>query len=208
MARREADYYPTPTWCVHRLLERVPSLLDDRRVYLEPCVGDGAILRGFNERERWLTNDIRETAIDVGVQHVMGTTHLDAATWLRGNEIGAWYCVTNPPFSIAQVILEAAVEVCEVVAFLLPIGFPCAEERSDWWRHHRPNQYAIPNRISFDGAGSPNAGHAWFVWGIDQEPIDILANTPCHIRKAAEAEARIMLSELALPPEPQQELFS
>ena len=37
--RNEHDFYPTPAWCVHRLLEAVP--LPAGR-WLEPCVGDGA----------------------------------------------------------------------------------------------------------------------------------------------------------------------
>jgi len=43
--RIKDDVYPTPEWCVHRLLDEwcpnLPSIL------LEPCVGDGAILKAF-----------------------------------------------------------------------------------------------------------------------------------------------------------------
>lgn len=68
--RRAFDSYFTPAWCVHRLLEALP-LAGGR--WLEPCVGDGSIVRAVSSFRgdgagqqgpvgnvvRWTLRDIR-----------------------------------------------------------------------------------------------------------------------------------------------------
>src|SRR3989304_194672 len=41
------DYYPTPAWCVDRLAEACPEVRNRKNRILEPCAGDGAILRAL-----------------------------------------------------------------------------------------------------------------------------------------------------------------
>lgn len=42
--RKREDYYPTPGWCVRRLLEATTTKLDGKR-WLEPGAGMGHIIR-------------------------------------------------------------------------------------------------------------------------------------------------------------------
>lgn len=44
--RRLDDFYATPAWCVRRLLEGVNP---PGGLWLEPCAGDGAIIRAVEE---------------------------------------------------------------------------------------------------------------------------------------------------------------
>lgn len=208
--RREADYYPTPPWCVERLLERVPELL---RVplCLEPCVGDGAILRGFPEGDRvWSVNDTRETSLATGSQRVESSCVGEATDFLDlrcGGGNSDVLAITNPPFLAAQSILSVSWARCDYVAFLLRCGFPAT--RGEWWNkwENRPNTYYIPDRPHFDGKGSDATEYAWFVWGLDPEPIGVLKHTPLSVRKAADAEARAILASMPIPEEQQFSLF-
>ena len=71
MTRAAYDYYPTPAWCVRRLLEAV-DLPGGR--WLEPAVGDGAIVRSVDAARddvRWTTIDVRP---GLGADHCLDYT--------------------------------------------------------------------------------------------------------------------------------------
>jgi hypothetical protein len=184
---------------VERLLERVPSLLYQRRICIEPCVGDGSILRGFppDEMRKWFVNDIEDRCVDPGSQRIKWSSIQDAREILRSISDRPSLCITNPPFRIAHEILMAAHARCEVVAFLLRVGFP-RSPRDDWFRAHRPNVYLLPDRPVFDGENGDSTEYAWFVWGVSPAPFDVLDRTPRAIRARAEEEARAMLNGLVL----------
>lgn len=68
-----SDNYPTPGWCVRRFLEKWPSLSDAGLRWLEPCAGDGSIIRAVDDfREarkmkpiQWTALELRNTADDL-----------------------------------------------------------------------------------------------------------------------------------------------
>jgi len=62
--RDEHDFYETPAWCVHRLLEAVPQLPGG--AWLEPCAGKGAIIRAVNEVRK---DPIHWTAVEIDPSH-------------------------------------------------------------------------------------------------------------------------------------------
>lgn len=60
-----ADNYPTPGWCVRRFLEAWPSLAHVGTRWLEPCAGDGSIIRAVDEfREARGMTPLEWTAVE------------------------------------------------------------------------------------------------------------------------------------------------
>lgn len=102
----DLEYYPTPApftrWLIGELECR--GIVVAGRIY-EPCVGDGAILRGASDagvpmNVGWMTNDLD--------RHWPAHTHLDArspAAWQRPVD----WVITNPPFAAAVDILVPAI---------------------------------------------------------------------------------------------------
>lgn len=176
------DQYFTPAWVTHRLLERV-KLPSGR--WLEPCAGNGAIIKAANE----IRFDIDWYAIEID------PTHRDSLVKLVGENnklIGdAIKCVpsfgriivniTNPPFSIAQEILEACLKTGALVVFLQRLNW-CAGPRAELFRKLKPSVYVIPDRISFTDGGSDSIEYGWFVFD-GKGQFEILDNTPLEIRR-------------------------
>lgn len=92
--RVDFDYYPTPPWCVWRLLDRNAEelgLLEAPRL-LEPTVGDGAIVRavdGWIRRETGRAADLPEwTGVELRRGAVLEETELDHL--FDGVDFRAW----------------------------------------------------------------------------------------------------------------------
>lgn len=171
----EADYYPTPAWCVHRLLEEVP-LLGCGSTWLEPSAGDGAIVRAVgswagDRRPTWLTMDIRpDTSVDVHCDFL--SSGVNAFNFFD-------VCITNPPYNQAQAFVEAAMECSRVVVMLLRLNWLGGQERAAFLRERPPSVFVLPNRPSFDGRGTDATEYGWFVWGLHDAPVlRVLATTP------------------------------
>lgn len=171
--RVEADYYPTPAWCVHRLLEAVDL---PAGVWLEPCVGDGAIVRAVGRTGRlgvqWRTYDIREDSV---ASTVMDFLSLEPNPLRSSADV----CLTNPPYSLAMEFVQHAMKHAHVTAMLLRLNFLGSEGRAQFFRAHPPSVYVLPNRPSFVGGRTDACEYAWFVWGLNATPeIRVLATTP------------------------------
>lgn len=161
------DFYPTPDGVVQALLDLVPikGRVDD------PCAGDGAIARHF---DNCLTNDL----------HVYEgfdcDCHLDAAdadSWEIFESQGQIdWVVTNPPYGndLPIQILSHAWNYAHVgVAFLLRLSFcePC-ESRREWLQDHSDHltHLIVLNprpRFRRDLAGGDQVTVAWMVWQKD-----------------------------------------
>jgi hypothetical protein len=159
MARREHDFYPTPSWATHVLLQRVPIAGD----VLEPCVGRGDILRELAEAPAvsCLTSNDLDRARPA-------FSHADATDPAWWSTLGRYdWIVTNPPFGVAHKILPLAHQYCGTgVAMLLRITYlePC-EGRLGFLATYPPTSLIVLPRISFTGDGkTDNATCAWFVW--------------------------------------------
>jgi len=162
--RASADYYPTPAWCVRRLLEACPIPAAGGpelrpRLWLEPCVGDGAIVRAVNGvaliAPTWISADIRESCEPTWLG-----SYLD---WLppRPDVI-----ITNPPFSLSFPIAQKALRDCPQghVALLLRLnwlGSGTESGRSEWLRKNPPDVYVLPNRPAFVASLGCKAKCGW-----------------------------------------------
>ena len=191
--RHDRDFYPTPAWCVHALLKRV-RFPGGR--WLEPCVGDGAIVRAVNavrDDVQWVTCDVRpecETALDIpGVRrHWIGDFLDPAAVPLDEFDV----IPTNPPFALARAFADRALALSKVVAFLLRLNWLRGTDKHNAWiRAHMPSVYVLPQRPSFDGRGTDATEYSWMVWGLDQTPtIAMLDDTPDAVRLSSNLELR------------------
>lgn len=121
---RPFEFYETPPGVTAALLAHLPSL--ERRSVLDPCVGDGAIVRVLEERyphALYMTNDL--DPLRPADRHVDATT---AEGWRElerraGLSLIDWV-ITNPPFSLAHLIIPQAIERARRgVAMLLPLRF-------------------------------------------------------------------------------------
>jgi hypothetical protein len=166
--RSEADYYPTPAWCVDRLLEAVTL---PGGAWLEPAAGQGAIVKAVNARRadvRWRVVELdarfaSELARQTGKRAVITRSFLDVSP--RDLRASVSVVITNPPYSIAMQVIEHALSFnARFVVMLLRLNFLASAARADLMRTHAPDVYVLPNRPSFSGSGTDSIEYAWFVW--------------------------------------------
>lgn len=166
--RSEADFYPTPPWCVERLLEAVGL---PGGVWLEPAAGQGAIVKAVNAMRtdvRWRVVELDarfepELARQTGKREVITRSFLDVSP--RDLRTPLSVVVTNPPYSLAMPMIEHALGFdARFVVMLLRLNFLASAGRADFMRTHAPDVYVLPNRPSFSGAGTDSIEYAWFVW--------------------------------------------
>lgn len=176
--RHPDDFYRTPDWCVHRLLDEVGS----HRAFvmgrlLEPWAGDGAIVEATRDwygdapytPERFAMNELSAERAPEGAR--VG----DYRTWdVRGDVV-----LSNPPYKDALACATWALERAPIVALLLRLNWLEGVKRAPWHHAHPASVYVLPNRPSFTGRGTDSIAYAWFVWGLHAEPtVRVLAVTP------------------------------
>lgn len=184
-ARSPADYYPTPEWCTRALAD----WLDRQRMYapgiIDPCAGDGAVLRVVHElwpRRRLTGLELRDVPAPEGVPCVWSTgrSSLDLGSTMVPGRLDA--VVTNPPYSLAKEFITAWAPRVEWSAWLLRLNFLGSQKRTEWLRS-MPSAWVLvlPRRPSFTGDGTDMTEYAWMVWqrGNTTRPwVDWLEVTP------------------------------
>lgn len=192
-ARHDRDFYPTPAWCVHRFLEK--AKLPGGR-WLEPCVGDGAIVRAVNavrDDVEWVTCDIRpecESVLDErGVRRHWVGDFLDPDAFPA---IEVDVAISNWPFGRSLAFAKRCLEMSRIVAGLLRLNWLRGpDEHNAWLREHTPSSYVLPQRPSFDGRGTDATEYSWMAWGVDEVPrVVILDDTPDAVRSSSNLELR------------------
>ena len=176
--RRAYDAYPTPPATIQAALDRIP--LNPDRYILEPCAGDGRILQAC--AAQWPRRELRAVEIDPqyegALQAITATTHLtDFRIWAQDyrqmfpdrQRCGPGLIISNPPFSIAQEILEACFLVARPttpVVMLLRLSFLESAQRKPFWdAHPLAGLYPLARRPSFTEDGHTlGQGFGWFVW--------------------------------------------
>lgn len=198
--RKEADFYATPPWTVHRFLEAV-NLPGGR--WLEPCAGDGELIRAVNAKRSDVVWSIGELRSEMGphLAPLVGESlfigdflALDGFAW--GPELFD-VVLTNPPFGLALPFVKKCMELSKRTIMLLRLNFWGSEERREFLNAYPPDTYVLPNRPVFSvnkkgKVGTDSPEYAWFVWhSIDeyrQNPgrsgrIQVLGSTSKEERK-------------------------
>lgn len=173
--RSEADWYSTPPWCVHRLLEKC-SLPEG--IWYEPCAGEGAIVQavksalvGYPASVQWWANELREDAEEflrkfVSPERTTYGDYLDGDLKTPPPE-QVRVVITNPPFAIAYEVLQRSLGVFPNahVVLLLRLNFWGSVKRRDFLGKFPADTYVLPNRPDFLGQGKTDSPeYAWFVW--------------------------------------------
>ncbi len=178
----ETETYPTPSWCVDRLLDEVD--LPRSGHWLEPAVGDGAIVNAVRKRPeyaevKWYTNDVRPSCGDVCS---------DFLTWSPSILSPYEVSITNPPFSLAREFLEVSRKISRITVMLLRINWLGSAERAEMFRAGgMPEQILVlPNRPAFVNGKTDSCEYAWWIWTrrrVDEARVRVLAVTPRGERK-------------------------
>lgn len=183
--REPLDNYPTPAWCVRRLLEAVDLPCGD---WLEPAAGDGAIIRAVNCHFREMPIEPTWTGVEVrNVPPFSYDAHYILGDFLTHDFGGRRFdvAISNPPYCRAQEFIEKCIAISDVTAMLLRLNYLGSETRSEFMRAHPPAIYALPNRPKFVNGKSDSCEYGWFVWGLGDSRVRVLADTPLAERRSA-----------------------
>lgn len=197
------DYYPTPTWCVDRFLEKAQSRLK-KGVWVEPCAGDGAIIRACRRIPGivWHAVELQDRFEDqlAATPRVVQVSVSDFLDWhypptLKSPLNKADVIITNPPYKQAFSMIQHALTQADQVCMLLRLNFLASEVRCEWMQNNTPDVYVIPNRPSFRGKGSDACEYGWFVWDWQSSGrIFVLNTTEKKVRSAEKRKALQMLA--------------
>jgi hypothetical protein len=182
--RREADFYASPAWTVHRLLEAYPL---PGGIWFEPCAGEGDIVKAVNSKRqdvRWSLNELRKecapslNALRSIEQVVIGDLLQCPVYFLPKASV----CISNFPFSISKEILVHLLRgEFDYLITLQRVNW-CAGPRARLFRELKPSLYVLPDRPSFTGGPTDSIEYGWWVFD-GQSRLSILNNTPLEERK-------------------------
>jgi hypothetical protein len=158
------ENYPTPPWCVHRLLDELE--LPRGGHWFEPCAGEGSIVRAANSYYQgrslpapaWSLCEIREECRAGMLQlakpeevFLGDIRKISEDLRLRTSRKWAFdVAVTNPPYSLAGEIIAHCRLLAPIVIMLLRMNFLASEKRAELHRRCLPEKTLIlPNRPSF-----------------------------------------------------------
>lgn len=155
---------------------------------MDPCAGDGAIIRAAACRQdvTWWGVEVREECAPA-LAPLLGERLMIQDFFTVTSPLLFDVILTNPPYSCAQEFIAASMECARQVVMLLRLNYLSSVRRSAFMRTYPPDVYILPNRPSFspDG-GTDSIEYAWFVWpGRTRRThgsVRILATTPVHVR--------------------------
>lgn len=176
MSRKSHDFYETPAWCTRLLLREHFGAAPIGRRILEPCAGNGAIIKVLRECNPSAWIEAMEIRPEAREKLKQVADNVRTGDFLKTEPGYEKYdlIITNPPYSIAQKVAEHAFKIAGLgksmteVIMLLRLGFLQAQERHDFWqRWPVQSLYIMSKRPSFTGGGTDNSAYAWFVWRAD-----------------------------------------
>lgn len=130
--RLEHDFYSTPEWCVRAISDHIDW--SKIRQACEPCVGDGAVIRGCPDGVDWKTFEIRD-----------GLDYLDQPTPPM-----VALTLTNPPFLLATDFVKKSLTHSLCVIYLLRISYLESQDRKVFLSANRPTHlHVLSKRPSF-----------------------------------------------------------
>ena len=168
--RVESDFYATPEKTIHRFLTAYNCDMNGLNIF-EPCAGNGSICKVIKEKypnSKIGANEIREEEEQSLLKYCEEVHCNDfrncLSLRLHNNDI----IITNPPYSIAEEIIETCFKVKghkAVIIMLLRTAFLESKKRYDFWQRHPVNHlYVLSERPSFTGKGTDATSYSFFVW--------------------------------------------
>lgn len=179
------DFYRTPAWAVHRLLDAIGSELAYGR-WVDCGAGDGAIIKAVNSQWDpslvlaesdearqlvggidWLAIECRATA---RAELEATGARVEIADFLAGGAVvdhEAAVSIMNPPFHSAYAFVSESMRRFPnaVTIALLRLPWIASAKRAVFLREHQPSVYVLPNRPSFTHDGKTDAtDYGWFVF--------------------------------------------
>lgn len=176
--RVESDFYATPIPTIKKLIDN-HSFQDG--FVLEPCAGNGNIIKTImNKYWAWgcTSVEIREEERNKLMEYSDRVYIEDFLNWKPDKEYST--IITNPPFSIAQEIVEHCFEIASPdteIIMLLRLAFLESKKRYDFWQEHPVNKlYVLSERPSFSNNGKTDAtAYCWMVWnGSNKQEIKVI----------------------------------
>lgn len=210
-AKRHAqDYYSTPAFCVHRLLDRwwpwrAEYSARKFRIY-DPCAGDGAIFRAIMSHPRWsevadktefIANELRRNCRSALERLPISRITFGDFLTLPPPPEKVDLILTNPPFCLAREFVMRAREIAPWSSFLLRVNFFGSKIRQKWFQTTMPQRtLVLPDRPAFavndEGkVGSDSTEYAWMNWSQKRGAVgtvEVLDRTPSEVISAARRE--------------------
>jgi hypothetical protein len=176
------DFYRTPAFPVHRLLEAYALPAGS---WFEPCAGEGDIIKAVNAVRNdiiWYTNEIRPECEEALAP--LSRFRLYGDLLLQTEFPICHVYITNPPFTISLEIVEHLLKYGRFNHFIILQRLNwAAGPRRDLFRRLKPSTYVLPDRVSFTPDGKTDSTeYAWFVFDGRGE-FHVLTDTPKEIRK-------------------------
>jgi predicted RNA methylase len=186
--RNAADFYPTPPWVVHRLLEAVPYLRGSKHRWLEAGAGRGAIIDAATD----VGYNAEWTAVEQDASCIESLRQIPNVQVIAEDFLGTKFrkkftaCIMNPPYRQAAEFIEHALGCSDQVFALLRLNYLGSTKRAGFLRTNMPDVYVLPQRPSFTGSGTDATEYAWMRWGSTGSrrtgSLMILKDTPIEER--------------------------
>ena len=208
------EVFRTPSWVCRRLLEACPL---PGGVWLEPSAGEGAIIEAVNlvrQDVLWGAVELRPNcqrrlsgligAENVHIGSYLTTTTVDLlrlqeSARAENSTSRAQVTISNPPFSLAQEIIEHSWERSQHIVMLLMLNYLGSDTRVDFMRRYPPNCFVLPERPMFEKGRSDSVVYGWLHWEPQRErshgKLVVLGPTPVEERRAD----RLHCDQIALP---------
>lgn len=171
MAQRSPyDFYPTPKEAFDALYNADCENWKNSYKILEPCAGDGNLVKFIKEKEP--NTYIWANEFDIAHKLQLEQSGADEYSYNDFFTINSQPCcydvvITNPPFSLAQQIIEKVLDEWKPdrTIMLLRLNFLASQKRKEFWQKHLPSRiYVLSKRPSFTGKGTDSQDYAWFIW--------------------------------------------
>lgn len=176
------DFYPTPAWATHALMDNEPFRGD----VWECACGDGAMSTVIADAGN------RVESSDLYDRGYGESGHDFLASKRRSANI-----ITNPPFHSAENFVASGLQGADKkFALLMRLAFLEGANRANTIFHRRPPSrvWVFSERITFymkgaQVAGSGTTAYAWFVWDKDHHgPTELAWFKPGYKRRFASGQ--------------------
>jgi hypothetical protein len=160
--RKPSDFYPTPPDVTQALIDAAGLSSRPLRIW-EPACGDGAMSKVLAANGHQVhSTDLREdSGFGLG-----GIDFLDPLEAPWGGEPDA--IITNPPFTLAEEFIRAAIRRAPLVAMLLKSNYWHTQRGLALYHSHPPTmEYKLtwrPAFLSAERGDNPIMDCSWCVW--------------------------------------------